>query len=390
MTIRLDDILITLVCVTWFFRMAIFKELGAMRKTPINRPIAFYWGVTMFATLVGFFEGRVGAYGFFFVIKYLEYFVLFYVIINNSHTEESIKRYLFVMLITCVLASLAGIMQIPSGGRVTAPFEGELGEPNTFGGYLVLMFSVVLGMFLHTVRGTRWYMLLITMGVILVPLAFTESRSSYLALVVAISFFIMLSQNKRLLIVGCLIAGALLPFTLPQNVINRVMFTFNQQEQKGQLAVGGVKIDTSTTERLQSWSTVLTKYFPKYPLLGVGVTGGPFLDAQYPRVLLEAGMFGLVFFLWLLRRIWVMLRVCYNEIEDSSLKGASLGALCGFAGLWVHAIGANSFIIVRIMEPFMILIGLLMAALFIQREQKENIDKQNCLQSDESAQVLLQ
>ncbi|MDX8397031.1 MAG: O-antigen ligase family protein [Mariprofundaceae bacterium] len=388
-TLRLDDIFLSLVCLTWLFRMAIYKELGTMRATPINQPIAWYWSVTVLATLLGFFADRLGMYGFFFVIKYLEYFVLFYMIINHLHDHESIKRYLLMMLITCVAASLIGIAQLPAGGRVSAPFEGELGEPNTFGGYLVLMFSVVLGMFLHAKRGRRWYLLLFTLGVIVVPLAFTESRSSYLSFVVSMLFFIVLSKNKRLLFAGCLIALVALPFVLPQNVVNRVMFTFTQSEQQGQMDVGGMKIDTSTTERLKAWETVLTENFPEHPLLGVGVTGGPFLDAQYPRVLLETGMLGLCLFLWFLRRVWVLLRQCYSEIEDEVLKGASLGAICGFAGLLVHGIGANSFIIVRIMEPLMILIGLLTAALILDREAKSKPPEHNDLQSDLSGQVLL-
>jgi len=388
-TLRLDDILLTLVCVTWMFRMAIFKELGSVRSTPINQPIAWYWLVALFATIIGMFAGRVGGYGFFFIIKYLEYFVLFYMIINHLHDEKAIKRYLIMMLFTCILASLAGIAQIPSGERVSAPFEGELGEPNSFGGYLVLMFSVVLGIFLQAGKGRQWYLLLASMGIILVPLAFTESRSSYLSFVVMILFFIFLSKNKRLLISGCLVGMVVLPFVLPQNVINRVMFTFNQSKQSGQMAVGGVSIDTSTSERLKSWKTVLTKYFPEHPVMGVGVTGGPFLDAQYPRVLLETGMVGLFLFLWFLRRIWVALRQCYNEIKDPMLNGAALGAICGFAGLLVHAIGANTFIIIRIMEPLMILVGLLMAALFIERDRVAKENGQNFLQSDRSKQVLI-
>ncbi|MDQ6954432.1 MAG: O-antigen ligase family protein [Mariprofundaceae bacterium] len=372
-TLRLDDMLLTLVCVTWVFRVAILKDIGMVRRTPINQPIAWYWLTALFATLIGVFAGRVGAYGFFFVIKYLEFFVLFYMIINHLHDQDTIKRYLLVMLITCIVASLVGIAQIPSGGRVSAPFEGELGEPNTFGGYLVLMFSVVLGMFLHRTKGKHWYFLLLAMGIIIVPFIFTESRSSYLSFAVAIMFFLWISEKKRLLMMACLAGVVIIPSILPQNVIDRIMFTFNQAEQGGQLAVGGMKIDTSTTERLRAWESVLTQYFPKYPLLGVGVTGGPFLDAQYPRVLLETGMIGLLLFVWFLRRIWVLLRQCYREIKDPMLKGASLGALCGFAGLLAHGIGANTFIIVRIMEPLMILLGLLMAALLTERSQQEAV-----------------
>ena len=376
-TIRLDDILLTLVCLTWLFRMAIHKELGSVRETPINQAITWYWLATFFATLIGFYSGKVGVYGFFFVLKYLEYFLLFYMVMNHLHDHETIKRFLVVLLFTCFVASLAGISQIPSGARVSAPFEGVDGEPNTFGGYLMLMFSVVLGMMLYTPRGKRRAMLAALLGIIIIPFAFTESRSSYLSFIAAMCLFIVFSKRKRLLIVGALVGLALAPVVLPQNVIDRVMFTFTQAEQQGQLSMGAVKIDTSTTVRLKAWENVVTKQFPQNPILGVGVTGGGFLDAQYPRVLLETGIIGLILFLWLLRRIWVLLRRCYDDIEDQLLKGVALGAVCGYGGLLIHAIGANSFIIVRIMEPFMIIVGLLFATLLTEKEQRKEAKKES-------------
>jgi len=375
-TLRLDDLILTVICLTWLFRMAVRKELGAVRRTPINQPIAWYWLVTVLATIAGFYAGRVGMYGFFFVLKYLEYFVLFYMIINNIHDEAEIKRYIMVMLFTCFMVSLLGIAQIPSGERVSAPFEGDIGEPNTFGGYLMLMFSVTLGLFLNEadkIRRWRWAGLLV---IIIVPFAFTESRSSYLAFVAMMGLFIMLSQHKRLLIGSCMVAGALLPFVLPGSVINRVAYTFAQPIEAGQIKVGDVHIDTSTSERLRSWTRALTRTFPAHPLFGVGVTGGQFMDAQYPRVLAETGMIGLILFLWLLRRIWVLLRTCHRNLSNGSLRGVALGTLCGFGGLLFHALGSNSFIIVRIMEPLMILIGLLLAALLIE-QHKSDVSQQD-------------
>ena len=382
-TLRLDDILLSLVCLTWLFRMAIYKELGSFRQTPINQPIAWYWMAAFFSTLIGFYFGKVGIYGFFFVLKYLEYFLLFYMVINNLHDDATIKRYLVVLLFTCLMASLVGMSQIPSGLRVSAPFEGSEGEPNTFGGYLMLMFSIVLGIFLYTPKGKRRLMLLTMMGVILVPFAFTESRSSYLSLIASMGLFLFYSEKKRFLIGAALVSIVVLPVILPQNVIDRVMFTFTQADEVGQLKVAGLKIDTSTSERLKSWENVLTKQFPQNPVLGVGVTGGGFLDAQYPRILLESGLIGLILFIWFLRRIWIMLKQCYAEIEDDIFKGAALGTICGFGGLLVHAIGANTFIIVRIMEPFMIIIGLLFAALIVQHDKSEvkNMSDEN-LQSE--------
>ncbi|OIP98603.1 MAG: hypothetical protein AUK35_10200 [Zetaproteobacteria bacterium CG2_30_46_52] len=376
LTVRLDDIMLTLICFTWMFRMAIQNQLGIIKYTPINQAAWYYWLACAFTTLIAFFAGKVGLYGLFFVVKYLEYFVLFYIVVNHLHDEAIIKRFLIMMIFTCLIASLIGILQIPGGERVSAPFEGSEGEPNTFGGYLMFMFSIVLGIFLHT-KDTKQRLLLLTcLLTILVPFVFTESRSSYLSFIVSMVFFLFFSQRKTLLIV-CFLGGiALAPIVLPQNVINRVMFTFNQAEQEGQLAVGNLKVDTSTTERLRAWEDVMTKNFPQNPIFGVGITGGKFLDAQYPRVLLETGIVGMVLFVWFLRRIWVLLRKSSASLKDPVLRGVALGALCGYAGLLVHAIGANTFIIVRIMEPFMIILGLVLAMRLLEQEKSNDEKKQ--------------
>jgi len=221
-TLRLDDIMLTLICFTWMFRMAIKNELGILRYTPINQAAGFYWFACAYTTLIGLFSGHVGMYGIFFVIKYLEYFVRFYIVVNHLHDEAIIKRFLIIMIFTSVNASLIGISQIPSGERVSAPFEGELGEPNSFGGYLMLMFSIVLGILLHTTNKKQRFSLFIVRAIILVPFAFTESRSSYLSLFAAMICFLIYAEKKKLLISGCLTGPALMPVVLPQNVINRI------------------------------------------------------------------------------------------------------------------------------------------------------------------------
>ena len=368
-TLRLDDILLTIIGLTWLFRMALTKELGVIRRTPINQPIGWYLMISLVATMIGMFSGRVSAFGFFFVLKYLEYFVIFYMIVNQVHDEESIKRYIWVMLFTCFAVSLFGIAQIPGGERVSAPFEGETGEPNTFGGYLVLMFSVATGIFMYNKERRLRLILGVICVCALVALAFTESRSSYLAFVGAIGMFMIFLEQKRLFIAIMIVGLILSPVVMPGNVIDRVMYTFTQAKEGGQIQVGDVRIDTSTSERLNSWKDAFETDFIKHPLLGVGVTGGRFLDAQYPRVLTESGILGFVAFIWFLRRVWVLLRQSCNELSDPILKGVAVGTLCGYGGLLLHAIGANTFIIVRVMEPFMILMGLILGALLIEKQK---------------------
>ena len=53
------------------------------------------------------------------------------------------------------------------------------------------------------------------------------------------------------------------------------------------------------------------------------------------------------------------------------LRGLSVGLIAGLVGLLVHAIGANTFIIVRIMEPFWCLTGIAIALTTIEEGDTE-------------------
>jgi O-antigen ligase len=74
-------------------------------------------------------------------------------------------------------------------------------------------------------------------------------------------------------------------------------------------------------------------------------------------VLVEAGLVGLVAFLWLLWRILRTAWDTYQRTNGTRFEGLALGYLAGFLAMITHCIGANTFIIVRIMEPFWFLTG---------------------------------
>ena len=69
--------------------------------------------------------GRVkGLTGIFFVLKYFEYFVVYFMAVNQLKEKKQIERFLFTILVVCFIVCLVAIYQIPSGVRVSAPFEG--------------------------------------------------------------------------------------------------------------------------------------------------------------------------------------------------------------------------------------------------------------------------
>ncbi len=351
-TLRLDDFILVIIGFSWLARMALYKELGLFLRTPLNKPIAFYIIASLISTLIGAMMGRVDLKtGFLFVLKYFEYMIVYFMVVNHLHDKKQIHHFLWALLLTCVIVSFIGMAQIPGGGRVSAPFEGKVGEPNTFGGYLVFMMAITIGLFLTT-NSLRDRLIYGGISIIaFIPFLFTQSRASYLAFFPMLLVFVWLSEKRKLIILFLLFIALLFPLIAPQKVRDRITFTFTQKAHPGQVQIGGTRLDTSTSSRLRSWQNAL-KATVNHPIFGFGVTGYGFLDAQYPRVLVEAGIIGIMSFILLIAAIFRQGNTVFRSTSDIFHKGLSMGFLAGFIGLLVHAIGANTFIIVRIMEPF--------------------------------------
>lgn len=374
MTLRLDDFLLVIVGLIWLIKASIHKQEAPIKYTPLNSPIMFYVAACGFATLMGVFTGRVRPLpGFFFNLKYFEYFFLYFMVINVVGTKEQVKGLITASLWTCFLVSLFAISQIPSGERASAPFEGKEGEPNTLGGYLVFMLSIVGGLLLTPGAVSKKWPLITTLIIGIIALLVTLSRSSYLAAVVVLLVIVgKMSYRRPLMFSLMFLVLAASPWWLPNAVKERVFYTFTQSPKEvGQVKVGGVRVDTSTSERLRSWEQAMDS-FKKSPIYGMGVTGAKyFIDGMYPRVLSEAGLFGLVSFLWL---CWMVFRVgwtCYNEAKDPFTEGVALGFLLGHLGALVHCLGGNTFIIVRIMEPYWLFAALVMKSYLLSQATQE-------------------
>ncbi|MFA5179800.1 MAG: O-antigen ligase family protein [Syntrophales bacterium] len=370
-TLRVDDFLLIIIGLTWFFKTAVEKELGLFLKTPLNVPIGMYLLVCVISTLFGYMMGRVkGTAGVFFVLKYFEYYVVYFMAVNLLREKKQIERFLLTLFIVCFIVSLFAIFSMMQGIRASAPFEGASGEPNTLGGYLIFMISLAIGLLLTW--GTRPQKLLLAILIFFssVALAATLSRTSWIALgpmAMALLFFSNKKKTVMLGIVVCIIAA---PFVVPKSVQQRLLFTVTQAKEEGQMRIGNVRVDTSTSARLESMKQVLTRDFAKQPVIGFGITGYSFLDAQYARVLAETGLLGLFAFFYLLRSIYRNAKDTYYKASDLFYKGLTLGYIAGFFALLTHCIGANTFIIVRIMEPFWFVTAMIIMIPIIEAHSK--------------------
>jgi len=369
--LRTEDLLLMLVGFAWIARMAIDKDLGAIRRTRLNVWIFAYSACCLFSTLIGIETGRVRPLqGLCFVAKYVEYFIIFFMTVNYVRSGERLRRLLAAALVTAALIGAYGWWQMPSGIRPSAPFEGHEGEPNTLGGYLVLVFSVACALALTLPADrTRWKRGCALLAMFVVPpLLATLSRSSWIALAASLAVLVALSPRRRLLLGATCVAAALLFLAHPQKLEERLLYTFHGEEQDPHsVQVGRMELDPSASARLSSWGAAL-QGFAEHPLTGWGVTGFGFLDAQYFRILVEIGAFGLAAFVMLVGTAGVTFYRASTSARDPLYRGLGLGMTAGLGGLLAHAIGTNTFMLIRVMEPFWLLTGLVVACESFARE----------------------
>ena len=353
--IRTEDLILLVVAFSWLARTAVNKELGLTLKTRLNRPIMWYVVVTAIATLLGYATGSVeGPGGFFYVLKYVEYFVVYFMVANNLSDRSQAWRLIGAALLTAAIVSVIGAAQIPSGQRVSAPFEGVEGEPNTLGGYLIFMMALAGGIALETQRLRVRLTCLALLVLMMVPFAYTLSRASFLAVPFVLAVLGVFSSQRRTLVAAVALVLAVSPLVglaLPKPVVSRILYTFEPEAGSATVRLGKIAFDPSTSARLISMQRAFSAW-TRRPVLGYGVTGAGFMDVQYARTLVETGIIGLAVFLWLTWSVLKASLASFRVLQDPEERGLALGFLAGTVGLLVHAVGANTFIIVRIMEPF--------------------------------------
>src|SRR3989442_1876939 len=256
-TLRTEDFVLIVIGLSWLAKTAVNKELNLVARTPLNWPILAYVAANLGATLLGYMTGSIHSWsGYFHVLKYVEYFVIYYMAVNNLRDREHAWRLIGAAFITAAIVSVIGLAQVPSGERVSAPFEGEIGEPNTFGGYLLFMIAIAAGVAVETHRLRLRTVCLGLMGLMAVPFAFTLSRASYLGVVPA---FLVLTWRTRqrkfmvgllLLLIGC---SPILVFVLPTPVTQRILYTFEPAKGQATVRLRQAALEPSTSARLISF-----------------------------------------------------------------------------------------------------------------------------------------
>lgn len=352
--IRLDDLILLVICFSWLVKMAINKKLGLLRLSSLNAPLLSFITVCIISTLLNSGEGEISlARSVFYIIKYFEYFLLFFMVTDNVHSFKDVKRFAAFLFIVCILVSISTYPQILRAEKTTAPFEGGFGgEPNTLAGYQILLLALSTGILLYT-QSHFWQFSSIALIIFTAPsFLYTQSRGGYLGFIFMYLSLILFTRRKRAVLIMILIGAIfILPFVIPGIIKERINSTFTEPGIDYDIFGKRIHLEMSAAARIESSKEVFEKW-TKRPILGYGVTALSLIDNQYALILGETGLIGVIIFIWLLRSIFSTSIKGLRLTDDEWSQGLIVGFLAGFIGLLGHAFSASTFIIVRIMEPF--------------------------------------
>jgi len=373
-TIRIDDFMIMAVFFTWLAKMAIIRQESLIRYTPLNKPIFAYLGIHAASTSLGVMLGTASfKQSIFYLLKYCEYFMIYFLFVNNLRDMRQVKLFITLFLLSSFFIGIFADRQIGIVDRPSAPFEGEHGEPNTLGGYLMFTMALAAGLFLNTPLSVSKILLGGLFCANIYPLLMTLSRSSYLGLSAAMAALMIFTKKGKVFLISVFIFSVLfLPILAPETVKRRVAYTFESQKTY-EIAGAQVTLEKSAAARVEDYHIVMKKIAQR-PFFGCGILGAGFIDPQYPRLLAEVGFIGFFIFIWLAISMLVNSWKVYASDFDDFSNGLALGLFGAMFGILILGFGSSPFVIVRISEPMWFVVAVVMMLPQIRGE--ENVQEQ--------------
>jgi O-antigen ligase len=308
----------------------------------------------------------------FYGVRWASLFFLCIIVANQTPGEQKLTWKILIGF--TVLLCIAGFVQLVFVPNFTAfedlgwdPHQGRLlstwFDPNFVGGYLAFFTPLLLGYAWDLKKDRPWA--LPALGIIVVALALTLSRSAYVALFVGLLTFGALRSVKLLAIGG--IALTLLGL-LVGPVRDRVESLIENVQSVSSETY--TLPDASARLRYDSWRIGWT-LFRDSPLLGQGYNAYKFAaldkglikdpnvhaasgsDSSVLTILSTTGILGFLAFLSVYALLFI---TAWKKRRD----GIGLGLLSGLTGLLIHSIFVNSLLFPLFMAPFWISCGLLL------------------------------
>lgn len=304
---------------------------------------------------------------------YLIFVGFYFVIINTVETKEQLYSILKVFVIAGALVSIYGVCQYVFGWNTTNAWIDEemfeeatmraystMENPNVLGEYLLLLIPLSAVFMIKAKKNSLEQ--LFYAGIFLVSalcMVFTQSRGCWLGLMLAAVVFVSFYNGKLWGLAPIVLL--ILPFVIPQTMIDRLM------------SVGNLE-DSSTSYRVFIWLGTF-EMLKDFWLGGIGMGEGAFRSAYslysynaivaphshntFLQLLVEGGICALLTFVITMFAFLKKMYVVYNENGKKSMHGLfALAIGSGVLGFLLQSMFDYTFYNYRMMAMFFMLLAL--------------------------------
>ncbi len=283
------------------------KSSSRLTNIPMNKPILYFLVFCILSLLWGsHFSTNVRG-----IVKFIEGFLLLFIILDTFKTPEAMKPLLLSLLIGGGVTSLNGLIQFylgngwwflsgPSyGSRIISTFK----DPTTFSAYLALILPLMFLFFKDRIAARSKFIYLTSSLVTLIAFYLCYSRNTLFFLLLSI-YTIFLFFNKKL---SFFIKTTIFSLTIvlffalsPRLFQNTALL---ERFYLWKIALNMVKDAPLLGHGLNSYSKINKQYFPPRPE-DMPYASGSYLYLAYPhnsylKLWVEIGLIGLLLYLYI-------------------------------------------------------------------------------------------
>ena len=376
--LRYEDFILVLIVILLFFHSSIMKK-KEFYITPLFKPILVYIVLATISTCIGIIASWiVPAMAFFFFLKEIEYFLIFFVVANLIKTYNELRIAIYSLLFCAIANGFYILYQVSTdrfaGGSYGA---GSIGERGTFptAGYLTIVFLLSISIFIVTKGKVMKLVSLVSVVVCGIGILSTGSRANLLGSLFSLSIllFFIIRESFKTKNYAHFVYTTLIILVMFVTFDRAFNYALEKRPALNRLTnIQGMKSSFFET-RVESIYVVVLNEVKKNPFFGLGKTasttvlgGTGAAHNYYLRILVEMGIVGLMFFLYLLLSI-IRMSLELNRNSQSNLgKAIGLGCLLAIFSLMFASIAQDAFIPVKVNETFWALVGLGAAAYSIE------------------------
>ena len=316
-------------------------------------------------------------------LTYLSVFILFFVTLNSPETDLSEKWIFFALILLFAVEMIFGIVQsfffssgVPIANSSFFRAHGHFVWPNTFAGFIVLVWPLVFWKYLNVNKRLHSISLYVLLILALFVLGLTYSRGGWLAfllssgliyLVLLLRYRLVKTHSSKLIAV---VAGFIVIWVfisvLPGSAVSNRIESFVNPSSFGRQDIWANTLHLASQKPwlgygFRTFHITSTQWFP----FGIRYD---FAHNDYLQFLLELGTVGLVFFAGFLV-VWVLKG--WNALKPNILKvnppHYSPGLWIGMAGLLMHTFVDFDFYI-----PELVLIWVFFLAYCLRNQSVES------------------